>query len=501
MGPFAALLLAALVAGCGGGGGGANAGPAPAPGGDGGGSSIPGGGGSTLTLAADAPGITEPAAAGTRELTFVLTLGSAPATAIAVDYATLLTGTATSGVDFVAAAGTIDFAAGQTVATVSVTVNGDATPEVDETVLVQFSSTSLAGSVTGTGTILKNDTVGTTVALTAGGTDTTAGLGLTANDDTITGTIDQNTPVAGSLQASDIFDGGDGTDTLTLTPVVTAALILDDSLFTGVTGMERIVINTTTTGPQTIITGTQFNKAFGAAGINLDTTSSTGAMTITTNSFSGATTLAATSTTGSQSITTGTGVTTVTSTATTGSRIINSAAAVVATVTLTSGDALGGNTITTGTGNDTITILPSGTVASTVGNTITGGPGADTVTLANDASNDTIVIADGDSGITVATADSITNFTSADDRLKTGLAGSAANYAEAGAPVADFAAALAAANMALDGSVRYSFQFVGAGPTLMGYLFKDTDGDGTADQVVVLVGVDNIGFQFQDIIL
>jgi len=482
-----ALLLAAFAAGCGGGGGGS--------GGSGGG----GGAGSagTLTLTTDSPTITEPAT-GTKAMTFTLTLNLAPTVAVTLDYATLTTGTATSGVDFVAVtAGTVNFAVGQTVATASITVNSDATAEGDETVLVKFSGTSLVADVTGTGTILANDTTGVTAALTTG-VDTTASLGLAGNDDTVTGTIVQATPANGTLQGTDIFNGGAGTDRLELTPTVAEALTLDDGLFAGVTGFDKVVINTTTTGAQTI-TGARpnlYGTVFGAAGVDLETTSSTGAMTINTSSFTGATILAATSTTGAQTITTGTGVTTVKSIATTGTRTITSSDAVVARVTLTSGDSTGGNTITTGTGNDTITITASGTANSTLGNTITAGTRADTITLATDASIDVVVIANADSGITVATADSITNFTAANDNLKMGLAATGANYVEAGVAVADFAAALTAANIALNGTVLYSFEF----DATNGYLFKDTDGDGTADLVVVLVGITNAGIAFADII-
>ena len=74
---------------------------------------------------------------------------------------------------------------------------------------------------------------------------------------------------------------------------------------------------------------------------------------------------------------------------------------------------------------------------------------------------------------------------------------------EAGAAVADFSAALAAANAALaslDGtsaaSRLYAFEFDGTN----GYLFIDTDSDGDADQVVILTGVTDAGISAGDII-
>ncbi|TAN67601.1 MAG: hypothetical protein EPN17_10890 [Methylobacter sp.] len=477
-----------------------------------------------LTLTTNAPIITElmVGLAITKALTFTLTLDSAPTEAVTVNYATLGTGSAAVGSDFVAATGTVTFAAGQTVANVSIVVNDDATPEADETVAVQFSGASLTAPVTGTGTILANDTVGTTVALT-GAPDSTASLGLAGSDDTISSTIDQNTPAAGTLQAADIFNGGAGTDRLTITPLTAVALTLDDLLFAGVTGMDKIVLNTTTTGAQTITTGANFNAAFNAAGMDLQTTSTSGAMAINTSSFAGATTLTVITTTSTNggagnSITTGTGVATVTATSTTGPLTINSADSVFATVeatsttgfvhittgsgadvvTVTTGNAgigVGGNVITTGAGADTINV--SATTATTDGNHITGGFGADTIILTGNTSPDTIVIGNTDSGITAAAADSITGFATGIDFLKMGTVADATpasgNYIEAVADVVDFAAALSAANSALttlagtsSATELYAFQWV-AGTN--GYLFNDIDGNGTADQVVVLVGI------------
>jgi len=463
---------------------------------------------SSYTLTVNAPIVTEPAS-GTKAMTFVLTLDSAPTEAVTVDYATLLTGTAASGTDFAAAAGTVNFAVGQTVAHVSITVNGDDLAEGDETVAVQFSGASLAGNVTGTGTILANDTVGLTVVLTAG-VDVPV---LGANDDTI------NTDAPDQLTSADTVAAGAGTDTLSITPTTDTAFTLDDAIFTNVSGIDRIVILTTGTGAQTITTGAEFNGAFGAAGADLQTTSSTGAMTINMSAVTGPATLTvitAASTGGGSGnfITMGAGVVTVNATSTTGSLTIDAAHAVVATVTatttlgfvnvttgagadvvtVTTADAAGGNVITTGAGNDTIDV--SATSATTDGNTLTGGLGADTLILTGNTSSDTIVIGNTDSGITVATADHITGFATGIDFLKMGTAADATpasgNYVEAVAAVADFAAALTAANTALatlagtSAAVElYAFQWDAAN----GYLFNDTDGNGTADQVIVLVGI------------
>ncbi len=471
----------------------------------------------TLTLTTNAPIVTNPAT-GTKAMTFVLTLGSAPATPVSVNYATQLTGSAISGTDFVAATGTVNFATGQTVATVSIVVKSDNVALPDQTVKVLFSGTSLAASVTGTGTILAHGTAGNTVALTAGvdiftPTATSFASVSTANDDTV------NTAVPNVLTSADTIATGAGFDLLSITPTINVAYTLADAIFTNVSGIDKIVILTSGTGAQTLTTGASFNAAFDAAGADLQTTSTSGAQTINMSAVTGPATLTSISdaSIAGNFITMGAGVTTVTATTTTGPMTINSASAVVATVTvtttsgavtvttgagadsvtLTTGNTAG-NVITTGAGNDTITATAA--AATSNGNTITGGLGSDTIDITGNTAPDTIVIADGDSGITVATADSITGFDTTIDKLSMGLQGTSANYVAASGPVANFAAALTAANLTFTGTVRYSFQFVGTGATLVGYLFKDTTGAGTAGEVVVLVGINNTGIAFGNII-
>lgn len=351
-------------------------------------------------------------------------------------------------------------------------------------------------------------------------------------NDTFNATMDQATPANGTLNDNvlDTLTGGGGTDTLNITPT-NAALTsgvgqFSDALFTNVSAIENIVIITTGTGAQTITTGPKFDAAF-TAGANLTTTSTTGAQTIVI--ATGSATVKSTATTGELHISgggiatvtsisdastanggntySGTSLATVTATSTTGAQtIITGAAVAAAHVTMTTGDTAG-NTITTGSGNDTIVILASGVAASTVGNTITAGTGADAITLALDASKNTIVIGDTDSGITIVAADRITNFVAATDLLKMGTVGDATattgNYVEAGSIVPDYAAALVAANVVLatlhGGSAAtelYAFQW----DATNGYLFNDVDGNGTADQIVVLVGINDNAISAANII-
>ncbi len=139
---------------------------------------------------------------------------------------------------------------------------------------------------------------------------------------------------------------------------------------------------------------------------------------------------------------------------------------------------------------------------------ITGGAGADTITGGTGA--DIIVIGATDSGITVATADRVVGFVTNEDNLSLGAAGDDVGgastdetYTEAGSAVADFAAALIAANAALlamdatEGTATkfYNLQW----DATNGYLFIDSDADGDADMVVVLPGITGATFGPDDI--
>lgn len=147
-------------------------------------------------------------------------------------------------------------------------------------------------------------------------------------------------------------------------------------------------------------------------------------------------------------------------------------------------------------------------VGSVSANVIDGGKGADSIT--GGAGNDTIVIGNTDSGITLATADTIFGFALGNDKLSLGVAGDATagtgNYVEvADAAYASFALALAAGNSALTtlaGTSAATELFAVVGDTTSGdtYLFNDIDGDGTADQVIVLDTIGIAGIAATDII-
>lgn len=300
-----------------------------------------------------------------------------------------------------------------------------------------------------------------------------------------------------------VIDGGAGTDTLNINNGANTAVTIVDNNLSKVSGIEKIVIATSGTANQSIQTGGWFDAAFKANGVDLTTVSTTGTIGIDMTSFTGAATLTTTSTDGDQTIQTGTagGNDKVTAVATTGNVSVTTGAGddVVSVTTAGTGAGEGAITINTGAGNDTITIVNA---AAGDGATITAGAGADKITLGADTA--VIVIGNTDSGITLETADTITGFKTGADQLKLGFAGGATNATEAAAAVTDFATALTNANAALAAlkvanpasTELANFQW----DATNGYLFNDTNADGTADQVIVLVGITGTTFAVSDII-
>src|SRR5262249_7314929 len=112
-------------------------------------------------IAADFPEVTE-GPAGTTPVTFTIQrVGNLSGQAV-VNWATA-DGTATAGSDYVAASGQVVFADGESQKTVTVTVNGDSTPEANETFQLTLSTTA-SGYAVGTGwATIVDDDVGVSV--------------------------------------------------------------------------------------------------------------------------------------------------------------------------------------------------------------------------------------------------------------------------------------------------------------------------------------------------
>jgi len=130
-----------------------------------------------------------------------------------------------------------------------------------------------------------------------------------------------------------------------------------------------------------------------------------------------------------------------------------------------------------------------------------GGDGVDTYTGGDGADQFQFFLAatDLDTGAGVATVtDVVLDFNSVQGDRVQGLYGAATatNYQEAAASVADLATLLAAADTALNGTVRYYLGEVTGGPS---YLVTDQDGTGVT-QVIQLDNVTLATFQQSDIV-
>jgi hypothetical protein len=109
------------------------------------------------TVSIDDASITE-GHSGTKTLAFTVRLSTTASSAVTVSVATS-NGTAMAGTDYVTAIGSLAFSPGQTNRTFSVVVNGDRTPESDESFLVTLSNPANAtlADAQATGRILNDD--------------------------------------------------------------------------------------------------------------------------------------------------------------------------------------------------------------------------------------------------------------------------------------------------------------------------------------------------------
>src|SRR5207247_2536833 len=106
---------------------------------------------------------------GTVNAVFTVTLSPTVGSTVTVDYATA-NGTATAGSDYVAASGTLTFAAGVATQTLAVVVNGDTLIEPNETFVVTLTNASrnaAIGDDQGVGTITNDDGPRLTVSATS----------------------------------------------------------------------------------------------------------------------------------------------------------------------------------------------------------------------------------------------------------------------------------------------------------------------------------------------
>ncbi|PPD51309.1 MAG: hypothetical protein CTY16_00060 [Methylobacter sp.] len=264
-------------------------------------------------------------------------------------------------------------------------------------------------------------------------------------NDTFKGTY--NDGATGTWSILDALNGGDGIDTLNIIPIGVAAITPNDSYWSHIKNIEKIVINTTVAGAQTITTGAFFEAAFAAAGINLKTTSGAGAITVNMGSFTGSATLNTISTDGAQAITTGTGFAAISATSVAGALTLNGAGLAIVKANTTGGgaqtigDAIGGGahlvTVTASSGGGAQTITSTAINAVTVTAKSTAGvqsistdAGADVITASTAAAINTINSGAGNDKITIlasATGSYTIKGGAGDDLIKSGVGNDSIN--------------------------------------------------------------------------
>jgi hypothetical protein len=95
----------------------------------------------------------------TTTFTFTVSLSAAYDQAVTVNYSTA-NGTATAGSDYQAKSGSVTFAPGETIKTITIVVNGDRSKEANETFFVDLfgpSSNAFINTSRGIGTIFNDD--------------------------------------------------------------------------------------------------------------------------------------------------------------------------------------------------------------------------------------------------------------------------------------------------------------------------------------------------------
>ena len=181
-------------------------------------------------LSIDSPTVTEGNAA-TVTLRYTVSLSPASGRSVTVAYADTGTGTATSATDYAAVtAGTLAFAAGETSKTLDVTVDGDATDEANETVVLRLSAPVNAtlsnggASLDATGTITDDDaapavSVADADAVAEGDDpDTTADMSFAVALSAASGRIVTVPYTLGGTAKAGADYAGDASGTLTIAP-------------------------------------------------------------------------------------------------------------------------------------------------------------------------------------------------------------------------------------------------------------------------------------------
>lgn len=240
-----------------------------------------------------------------------------------------------------------------------------------------------------------------------------ATFALTTNNDNLTGTTGSDTfnatynaSVLDTFGAGDFLNGKGGIDALNIDHIIgNAAITPPDNLWTHVSNIEKVVINTTGAGAQTITTGVAFDNAFKAAGVDLTTkTSGAGAIDLTMSSFTGTATLATTSLAGAQTIVTGANHTAVTATSDAGALSIKGGGLATTLATTTGA---GAQTIGDGSGNGAHLVAVKATSAGGAQTITSTSTNAVTVAATSAAGAQTIITGAGADVINASTTAAI----------------------------------------------------------------------------------------------
>lgn len=196
---------------------------------------------------------------GTASMDFLVTLSAPSGKTVTVDYMTAA-GSATAGVDYDIASNSVTFTPGDTAETISVTVNGDAIDEVNETFLVNLSNESnatiLDGEATGTindddplptatisnATVIEGDTGTVTAVFTvtlSAASEKTITINYSGADDTATAGEDYTAVPASVLT----FNPGDPLfKTISVTVQGDEATETDEQFFINLTGSSNVTL-------------------------------------------------------------------------------------------------------------------------------------------------------------------------------------------------------------------------------------------------------------------
>jgi hypothetical protein len=198
--------------------------------------------------------------AGTKTVTF--TVSATGGAAFTVGFATA-NGTAMAGVDYVATSGTLSFAVGEISKTISVTINGDATFEPDETFFLNLANASNGVTITdgqGFATIGNDDPVPVSETISVGDVTVTEGnAGTTTATFTVTRTGTQSLSVNfatanGTATAGSDYVATSGTLTFAAgeTQKTISVLVNGDTI---VEGSETFFVNLMNQTSGTIVDG------------------------------------------------------------------------------------------------------------------------------------------------------------------------------------------------------------------------------------------------------